>query len=410
MRHQILSGLLFLLLTLTPLLAADAPTVEDWSQFRGPRGDGISTETGLRSSWSTDGPVQSWRRTLGEGFSGLTVVGNRIYTMYASGEGTFATALDAENGETHWRSRIDAKWVDRFGNGPRSTPTVEANRVFVLSGRGALVALSIKDGSELWRVELAKQYGAEPPRWGVSTSPIVDGDLLVVVVGGSGGRGVVGFDKKTGKQVWASFSDRAGYAAPVVFEAAGIRQVVTMTAGNVVALAPGDGKLLWSLPWETSYDVNAASPLAVGEDRMFISSGYDKGGAMLRIRSVAGKVGVQELWRNREMKNQFSSSVYHDGYLYGFDDKTLKCIDAETGETRWRQRGLGHGSLVYADGKLFALGDAGRLVMLRATPEKYEELGGFQPFEGKTWSVPTLHGGRMFVRDEKQIAAYRIAE
>jgi outer membrane protein assembly factor BamB len=377
----------------------------DWPQFRGPQRDGISTETGLLKKWPESGPPVVWRTKLGQGFSTLSVVGKRIYTLYGRGKDEVAVALDTTTGAEVWNVRIDDKWIDQYGDGPRATPTVDGDVVYVLSARGRLYALATVDGKKIWKRDLQADYSAAPPRWGVSTQPLVEGDLLLVDVGGKGGSSIVAFDKKTGKEVWKSQNGKAGYSTPIAIEVGGLRQVVFFTGSTLLALAPEDGALLWKVPWKTSYDVNAATPIFIAPDRLFVSSGYDVGAAVYRIEVTESSATVHEIWKNREMKNKFSSSVLHDGYLYGFDETNLKCIDAADGKVRWRSRGLGFGSLIFADGRLIVLGDAGTLVLVEAIPDEYREKGRVELFEGKSWSMPVLSRGKLYVRNEKELVS-----
>jgi hypothetical protein len=185
--------------------------------------------------------------------------------------------------------------------------------------------------------------------------------------------------------------------------------VIFFTGSRLVAVAPDDGKPLWDVRWKTSYDVNAATPIFIPPDRLFVASGYDTGAALFRIEGGGGTARAEELWRTRGMKNQFSSSIYKDGYLYGFDNAILKCLDAATGEERWKARGFGHGSLTYADGHLIVLGDRGDLALVEATPEAYREKGRAAVLSGKCWTVPTLAGGRLYLRNEREIVALDVA-
>lgn len=397
------------LAALAALTAAAPAAAGDWPRFRGPAYDGISKETGLLDAWPETGPRERWRVTLGAGYAGLAVAGGRLYTLHAEDTGTYATARDVADGQEVWRHRLDRRWDDRMGNGPRATPTVDGGRVFVLSGRGTLAALDRVTGSPEWTVDLVETYGARIPQWGVAASPLVDGDRLIVQAGGKDGRSVVALDKATGKTVWTALDDKPGYAAPIVATLAGRRQLLVFTGEALVGLDPENGRALWREPWKTSYDVNAATPIPLGDDRVFVSSGYDTGAAVFRIERAGDGLRSTAVWRERAMKNQFSSSVLRDGKIYGFDDKTLKCIDAATGATLWRARGFGHGSLLWADGKLVVLGDAGNLALVRATPDAYEPLAEFQLFRGKTWTVPTLSGGVLYVRDENELVALNVA-
>jgi len=382
----------------------------DWPQFRGPNRDGISHETGLSKRWPEDGPPEVWRVKLGGGYSGLSVHDDRIYTMYGRGSDEFAAAIDVLTGETIWKFRTDSNRRDSQGDGPRSTPTVSGGIVYVLGARGNLHALKADDGESVWSHDLQKEYGANPPQWGASMSPLIEGDLLLVDAGGAKNSSILAFDRKTGKEVWHAFDDKPGYSTPIAITVGGVRQVLFFTARNLLAVGPSDGTILWRIPWKTSYDVNAAAPVFIAPDRFFVSSGYDVGGAVYEIAVHERKVAVKQVWKNREMKNQFSSSILLDGHLYGFDDKTLKCIDAATGERLWSERGFGHGSLTYVDGHLIVLGDQGTLALVEALPDAYREKSRTQVFETKTWTVPTFVGGRLYLRDQNELVSFDVAE
>lgn len=391
------------MVTLIPvaLLCCLPLAAENWPRYRGSAGDGRSIEKGLASDWPEAGLPQRWSAELGAGYSGISVVDGQLFTMFAIGNDAFATALDAASGKQIWRTRIDKTFKNNFGDGPRATPTVDDGLVYSVSSGGKLHALKAADGSVVWSKDYVRDYDSQRPEWGFANSPVVEGDLLVTDVGGGDGKLIVAFDKKSGEERWRVGNGRSGYSAPIAIEVGDVRQLVFFTAKKVVAVSPA-GKLLWEQSWETSYDVNATTPIFIAPDRLFISTGYDVGASMYRIAAE----GLTELWKNREMRNKFQSSVYHDGHIYGFDEKALKCIDAETGASLWSTRGVGHGSLIFADGKLIALGDQGTLLMAEASPAEYREMGRAQIFEGKSWTVPTLASGRLYLRDEKQIVAF----
>ena len=392
------------IICLALLLAVSLATAADWPQFRGPQRDGVSRETGLLPEWPADGPAELWTVELGGGYSGIAVSDGRLFTMFSAGGDEFVVALEVASGKELWRVRAGDKFKDMFGDGPRSTPTVDGERVYALGAKGKLLALSAADGKQLWSHDLVEAYGAESPKWGFAASPIVDGDLLLLDVGGSDGGSIVAFDKKSGAERWRSQDDTASYSAPIIIEVGGQRQAVFFTATRIVSVDPADGKLLWKKTWKTAYDVNAATPVFIPPDRLFISSGYDVGGAVYKV----GATGVEELWRNREMKNKFHTSVLHDDHLYGFDEKIFKCIDAATGRMMWQARDFGHGSLIYADGHLLALGDKGLLGLVEANPEAYREKSRATVLKGKSWTPPTLADGKLFVRDEKVLRSFNL--
>ena len=380
-----------------------------WSQWRGPDRAGVSSETGLAPRWPEAGPAELWRRPLGEGFSAIIVAEGRLYTQFASGGNAFVASLSATDGSEIWRVRTGASFKDSYGNGPRATPTLDGGVVYALNASGDLVAVRAADGGVMWKLDLRKSFGAKVPHWGLSGSPLIEGDLLIVNAGGDAGRSVLALDKKTGKLRWSARDDKAGYAAPIAMTVAGVRQVLVFVGDKIVSLNPADGTTYWELGWKTDWGVNATTPILLEGDRVFLSTGYDKGAIMLKLRKEGDGVVAEELWRSREMRNKFSSSVLYGGMLYGFDEGTLKCVDPDKGTTLWRQRGLGHGSLFAVDGKLIVLSDRGKLVLADATPEGYIELGAVQAFKTKTWTVPTLAGGRLYIRDEKEIVAFDVS-
>ncbi len=382
------------------------PNAKDWPGFRGANGDGRSAETGWLKSWPEDGPKQLWKVTLGGGFSGLTAVDGHLYTLYSRGGRELVASFDAATGKELWSVDLDEERRDRFGNGPRSTPLVHDGRVYAVSALGQLRALKASNGETIWEHDLRQAYGARVPEWGVSAAPAIEGELLLFNVGGKPGYAIMAFDRKTGEVAWNVETDIPGYAVPITFTVGGVRQTVFFTGSNVIAVYPETGATLWKRPWKTAYDVNAAAPVFIAPDTLFVSSGYDTGSILYRLSAKQGKVGVTEVWKTRGMKNQFSSSIYHNGHIYGFDNKNLKSIDAATGEDTWRKGGLGHGSLLYADGHLLILSEGGELVLASADPKTYTEKASFQVADAKHWTVPTLYDGKLYVRNEQDLFCF----
>ncbi len=381
----------------------------DWPQWLGPNRTGISPETGLLTTWAKDGPAVVWEKELGEGFSGISVADGRVYTMFSAGEDEFVICLNEETGEEIWRFKTGAKFYERQGgNGPRSQPTVDGERVFVLSAEGWLYALNAKDGKKLWLVDLYDGLGSRVPKFGFSTAPLVEGDLLLLEVGTRQGT-FIALDKTNGAVKWASQRDIVSYSSPIAVDIAGVRQVVFVSGEAAVGLSPTDGSLYWRFPWSTSYDLNVATPILVPPDHIFISSGYDHGAALLQISRAGDGLSVKKVWESRGMKNHFGTSLLIGDYIYGFDNAILKCIEAKTGKEQWRRRGYGKGTLIYADGQLIILSDKGKLALADASPTGFRESVNAQVLSGKCWTPPTLANGKIFVRDMHRIVCMDVS-
>ena len=412
-----IAGLLTIYLLLFSVLSiVDA---SDWPQWRGPDKDGISRETGLLKEWHDGGPQVLWRVSLGEGFSGISVVGGRVYTMFSEGDDEFVVCLNASNGEKIWRFRSDSNYLDSMGgNGPRATPTIDGEYLYTVTAQGKMYALNTASGEKVWSHDLQAEFGSTIPRWGVCTSPLVEGSLLLVEVGGKDGKSIVAFDKTNGDVVWSSHKDILGYSSPIAVTIGGIRQLIVFTGARLVSVSPENGQLYWTFPWQTEYDVNAATPVFIPPDKIFISSGYGKGAAVVQVTVVASlessagenevdnssvEISVVEIWKNEKMKNHFATSVLHGNYLYGFDNAILKCIDANTGSEKWKTRGYGKGTLMLADDHLIILSDRGKLGLAEATPSAYNEVASAEVLSGLCWTVPTLANGRLYARNEKEM-------
>ncbi|HEV2845080.1 MAG TPA: PQQ-binding-like beta-propeller repeat protein, partial [Thermoanaerobaculia bacterium] len=316
----------------------------------------------------------------------------------------YVLALEAGSGKEVWRVPAGPKLLDSMGNGPRTTPTLDGGTVYAMGSHGRLLALKAADGAKVWEVDLPQAFGAKRPNWGYSGSPLIDGDLLILEVGGKDGRGVVAFEKATGKVRWGALDGDAAYSSPVMMTIGGIKQyVVPRRAGPQTVALRTDGSVLWTHPGPFSV---IASALFIPPDKVYVSGGDDAGAVLMRIKTEGGKATVEELWKTRTMKNHFNNAVLVGDHLYGFDNATFKCLSVATGEQTWASRGLGKGSLLAADGNLLiVLSDLGTLVLVEANPGAYTELARFQAMEGKAWTAPALANGRLYLRDHDEIVA-----
>lgn len=392
-------------------LTAGATYAADWPNFRGPDFTGISAETKLLAAWPETGPKRLWETRLGPGYSGMSVANGSLVTMFDSGADEVVAAFDAKTGAELWRLRTDEAFVSDQGNGPRSTPTIAGGRVFALGARGRLVAVDLATGKLIWKHDLVADFGGGVPQWGVSTTPTVVGELLIVNAGGPKGKSVMALDVATGSVRWSNGDEPAGYSCPIPVTIGASRQIVVFSARSISGFALATGKRLWSHPWTTDWDVHAAAPIFVPPNRVFYSSGYRTGSALLEITG-SDREGwkASEVWASKGLKNQFSSSVIVDGTIYGFDNRVLKAVELATGKDRWKLQGLGHGTVLVADGKLVVLSERGQLALATLDPVAWRELSSFQLFSTKTWTIPTLANGVLYVRDAERLVALQVTQ
>lgn len=397
-----------LLLISVALVLPVAAAAGDWFQHRGPHRQGTNDEGGLLASWGNGQPREVWRRPLGAGYSAVAVAGGRLYTMAADGDQEVVLCLDPGSGEILWQTPVGASKASEMDDaGPRSTPAIVDGIVYTASSAALLVALSAEDGSMIWEQDLIEVGSA--PRFGYSVSPLVDGDQVIVEGGASEeSPGVYAFDRKTGALRWTALTGPAGYSSPIVAEIAGRRQYVFFrrVGAEVVSLTP-EGDLLWRHP--TNGLAIITTPIFLPPNRVFVASADDAfGGMVLEITENDGTFNTKEVWSERLMRNHFNTSVLVDGFLYGFDNGTLRCLDAADGAKRWARRGLGKGSLLAAGDLLFILADDGTLVLAKASPDGFEELGRTRAMEGRAWTAPSLAHGRLYLRDFDELVTYDV--
>jgi len=380
---------------LLALLPAGAARAGDWPAWLGPNRTGISQETGWRTDWKANPPAVLWTAKLGKGFSTVSVADGRAYTMGNSGGVDSVWCMDADEGKLLWQHRYQCQPHDY--EGPRCTPTVDGDRVYTLSNRGHLFCLDAATGKVKWFVETPNVLGSKPPRWGFACSPLVLGNHLIVDVGP-----IAAFDKMTGKVGWKTGSDTAGYGSPIAFEHGGKTLVASFNAHGPIVVEADGGKIVTRERWKTSYDVNAVTPI-VHDGGLFYSSGYNVGAALFKFTGN----GLDEVWRNRNMRNHANNCVLSDGYLYGFDgqvnDGPLTCIAFDTGEKRWSEPTIRAGGLMLADGTLICMAAKGECVLVKASPDACDILGRKKLFEKKdtNWTHPVLANGRIYCRSHK---------
>ena len=381
-----------------------------WTDFRGPRRDGLYTETAIRTEWPAGGLEPLWRQPIGGGHASFVVADGRAFTIEQRRDREVVAAYDAATGAELWTHAWSAHFREMMGGpGPRATPTWRDGRLYALGATGRLVCLDAATGEVVWRRDILADAGAANLPWAMSGAPLVVDELVVVQPGGAGGWSVVAYDRRTGDPVWHVLDDVQGYTSPMLATLGGVRQIVVVTAERAAGLRPEDGTLLWEHPWTVPTVPNIAQPLVVGDTRIFLSAGYGKGAALVELTPDGGRFTAATVWETNRMKNKFSSSVLIDGYVYGLDESILACLDAASGELMWKGGRYGHGQLLAAGDHLVVLTERGDLVLVRATPDGHEEVAAFRAIEGKTWNVPALAGGRILVRNARQMAAFDLS-
>ncbi len=391
-----------------PAPEAGAPRgSEYWTEFRGPGRAGHYEQQPIRTDWPAGGLTPVWKQPVGGGYASFVVAKGRAYTIEQRRDQEVVAAYDVASGRELWTNGWNAAFRERMGgDGPRATPTWADGRVYALGGTGELRALDAVSGRVLWRTNILEDAGAANLAWGMAAAPLVVDDTVVVLPGGGNGRSVVAYDRHTGRRVWSALDDQQAYSAPMLATIAGVRQIVVFSAARLVGLTPDRGELLWEYPWKTNFDVNASQPLLVGPDRLFVSTGYGTGAAVIQLTPSARGWDVREVWRNIRMKNQFTSSVLHDGFIYGLDESILACLDAGTGELKWKGGRYGYGQVLLASGHVIVLTESGELALVRATPERHQELATSPALDGKSWNHPAMSDGILLVRNATEMAAF----
>ena len=379
-----------------------------WPDFRGPARDGRSAEV-IRTDWPAGGLPQLWKQPIGLGYSSFVVAGGRAFTIEQRRREEVVAAYDIETGRELWTNVWEGEFVESMGgDGPRATPTYHDGRVYALGALGELRSLDAATGKVIWRRNILEDNRASNLEWGMSAAPLVVDDKLIVLPGGSGGRSVVAYDRATGEPIWRALDDRQAYVSPMLVTLAGVRQVLIVSAVRAVGLDPASGTLLWEYPWPTGQGINVAQPVLLGDDRVFLSASYGQGAAVFELRRDGERFTTRTIWENSRMKNKFTSSLLHEGHLYGLDESILACIDAATGEQKWKGGRYGYGQPILAGGHLIVLTESGEVVLVKATPERHEEVARFPAIEGKTWNHPVIANGRLLVRNLREMAAYDI--
>jgi len=396
---------------LTDLQASRPPSLQasEWRQWRGANRDGISSETGLLQEWPPNGPPLAWRATgSGTAYSSFSASHGRLYTLGARDNIEYVMAFDEATGKKVWETPNGRRFENDRGDGPRSTPTVDGDRLYTFGGSGDLSCLEAASGKRIWTVNVVQRFGGVNPYWGYSESPLVLDDRILINVGGRRAS-IVAFDKQTGNALWQQHGDEPGYSSPMLLRTGSLAQVVFFTSSRALAVDPRDGRLLWSYDRVSNSTANIATPI-VRDNRVFLSSDYGTGAALLNVRAAGNIASAEEVYFTREMRNHHASSILVGDHLYGFNSSILTAMQFATGQVAWRNRSVGKGSLAYADQRLYLYSENGVVGLAEATPTGYSERGRFRIETGSlpTWSHPIIANGKLIIRDQDNIYAYDV--
>ena len=347
-----------------------------------------------------------WSQPIGGGYASFVVAHGVAFTIEQRREQEVVAAYDLATGHELWTHAWDEDFREPMGGpGPRATPAWHAGRVYALGATGQLWCLEADTGDVIWERDILSDSQATNLTWAMSAAPLVVDDLVIVQPGGAPGWSVVVYNRNTGDVVWHALDDVQAYTSPMTATLASVRQVLTVTASRAVGLDVRDGQLVWEHPWLVGPPPSMAQPVLIGDDRVFLS-GSGAGATVIELSRANDRFTVETVWSNNRMKNKFSSSVLHEGYIYGLDGAILACIDAATGEIQWKGGRYGYGQLLLASGHLVVVTERGDLVLVRATPAGHEEVASSGAIEGKTWNVPAFADGKLLVRNARQMAAF----
>jgi outer membrane protein assembly factor BamB len=384
-------------------------TLDDWPQWRGKNRDGISAEKGLLKTWPAAGPPLAWQTTgAGEGYSSFSAAHGRLYTMGARGGTEYVMAFDAATGKKLWERESGQRFSNDQGDGPRGTPVVDGTQLYALGASGDLASLDSATGTVVWKVNVLQKFGGSNIRWGLSESPLVLSDRILVNAGGPDAS-IVALKKSDGSELWRSGDDRSGYSSAVPHTVGGIPQAIFFTAANAVGVDTRDGRQLWSYSRVSNRTANIATPIVRG-NRVFLSSDYGTGAALLELTASGKSVNAREVYFTNEMRNHHASSILIGDHLYGFSSAILTAMKFDSGEVAWKNRSVGKGSMVFADDRLYLFSERGLVGLAEASPQSYKEHGRFQIRTGSspTWSHPVVVNGKLFLRDQDTIYAYNV--
>ena len=380
-----------------------------WTTFRGPAADGIYYEQEILTDWPKGGPNLLWRKLIGGGHSSFAIANGLVFTIEQQDVNEMVSAFYIQDGTVKWTHEYNAKFEEYFGGiGPRSTPVWNNGRLFSIGAKGHLNCLEAKSGKLLWKKNLITENNVEVPNWGVSGSPFVYQNTVIVVPGGDSGNAIVALDVKTGKKVWSTFNGMQVYSTPVIMSILDSEQLIVPLMDKLVSINPINGKLYWSHPWKIFVNnSNISQPVRLADDIILISAGYGTGAEAFRVISNGDSMRTLTLWKSKSLKTKFSSPILWQDHIYGLNENQLVCLDSKDGLLKWRGAKYGYGQIIAASGHLIILRDNGNLALVEMNPDRFVEKANFKALKGgRTWNTPALAHGLLFVRNSYEMACY----
>ncbi len=403
--------------TKLPPIDLTVDPLQDFPRYRGIHSDGtVRPIDYLEWDWAEHPPKLLWRQPCGGGFAGFAVAGNVFVTIEQRHEQEVIVCYDRATGTERWTHAYDAAFRHPTGSGPRATPAIADGDVYSLGATGLLVCLEGKTGRKKWSVNIVEDNGAKVVMWGMTSSPLIVDDLVIVNAGVDPDKNVeqalAAYRRADGKRVWAVGTNRAGYSSPQKARLAGREQILLFDAGGLAGYDPKTGTQLWQHPFETGMDMNIIQPLVLGENHVFIASETGKGGALLRIAPKKNAFVAEQEWANYNLCSKFANPVAMSGSIYGLSNGTLVCIDQETGQRLWRGRNYGHGQILAigraVGGVLLVLSEQGYVAVVSADRKAFHERARLDVFKDRTWNTPALAGRQLFLRNDVEMACYEL--
>jgi outer membrane protein assembly factor BamB len=399
---------------------SDAPTTRtatipaevspgDWPSFRGPDRDGRAAGITFATSWAEEAPKELWRRGVGIGWSSFAAIGDYVFTQEQRGEDELVVCYEADTGEQIWRSSLTIRFDEVHGGGPRATPTFHEGNLYALGATGALQCLDASTGEPVWKRELTEDVDVAVPTWGFSSSPLVVEGLVIVSAGGAKGNGVLAYDLESGEPVWQAGEEARSYTSVHLATLHDVPQLLVHSNFGLQSFVPDSGTLLWQHEWRSSaMGERCIQPLLSASNAILMGS-TDMGTRRIEINLAESDWSVDEQWTNRKFRSYFNDAVYHEGFAYGFDGRLFVCVDAATGERRWKSQRHGGQVLLLPDmNTLLVLSNKGVVILIEATPEGYHEVTRLKAMDGKTWNHPVIANGKLFVRNSDEAVCYQL--